>query len=108
MVEGPSAQWGRLIVLLQCFRLLYVCMIIDGAVGAGVGDCPNDSTMGWIDGSGVPLNCYWSGSDCACTVSSISFIAAVRSILSSEAASASVLDTSLRAFLIKICYCFQL
>ena len=45
-------------------------------------------------------------SDCSRSVCSIYFIAAVRSVQRSEAASASVFDTSLRAFLNNTC-CFS-
>ena len=68
---------------------------------SGVGDFQYDSVVDWFDGIGLPLYCCWSGLDCACSVCSINFIAAALSVHSPETISASVLDTSLRAFLKK-------
>ena len=58
----------------------------------GVGDCQDDSIVGWF-------NDNWSSSDYAITDCSNIFIAAARSVHSSATAFASVLDTSLGAFL---------
>ena len=93
--------------LVSCsWSLPFVSLILVWCTSAGVGDCQNDSMVGWFDGSGVSLHCCWSGSDFACSVSSTSFIAAARSVHSSKTASASVLDTSLSTFL-KNASCFS-
>ena len=85
-------------VLFLLLAWEFVVVVVE-VVGVGVGDCQNDSIVGWFDGSGVPIHCCCSVSSWAWAVSSISFIVEARSVHSSEAASASVLDTSLRDFL---------
>ena len=70
--------------------------VVDIVGVGGVCDCQNDSIVGWLDGSRVPLHCCWSSSDWGCSICSISFIAAAFSDHSSETASASVLGTSFK------------
>ena len=97
-----------LILCLPSLSLLYFSVLflllwefpVVNIVGVGcVCDCQNDSIVGSFDGSGVHLHCCSSSSDCASSDCSISLIAAARSVHSSEIASASVFDASLRAFL---------
>ena len=86
---------------LSLLNFLFLELVVDCCVGGvgGVGDCQNDSIVGWFDGSGDPLHCCWACSTCASSSCSISLIAAARSVHSSDTASASVFDTSLSAFL---------
>ena len=84
--------------LLIC-ELAFVVIVEDVGIDDCQDDCQNDSIVGWFDGSGVTLHFRWSSSDCACPVCSIGFIAATRSVHSSETAFASVVDNPFSAFL---------
>ena len=66
--------------VLFLFRPVWEFTVVVSVGGVGVGDCQNDSIVGWFDSYGVTLRCCWS----------IRYIAVALSFHSSETASSSV------------------